>query len=324
MKTLLLLLSLSPILHTAAVDLTIEAQPLDFSLAQPIDATLVPPLSPEELKLPPINPPHKNTAVALGLSYLFPGLGHVYLDEMKTAGGLISSTLLSAGLAISFPSQEDLFITSLISLQTAWSYGLYSVYRDVRSFNKGSYSYKMPTDSFVDLTYAPFKFSVLKKPEVWGGLLGALSLGVAVSYFLFPPDAAIPFQTSEESSIPPYVALPVGIGEETLFRGYIQSLISENVNPWTGIALSSLAFGAAHIPNANALEPQHRWRYYAFSLPLITTMGAYFGWVTHKNHSLQESVAIHTWYDLIIFTAGALASKAATPGPSTFAISFPF
>jgi len=118
--------------------------------------------------------------------------------------------------------------------------------------------------------------------------------------------------------------LPVGLGEESFFRGFLQSALSETFNPLTGIILSSLLFGAAHIPNAQGLEKAERWRYYTFSLPLITGIGAYCGWLTNKNHSLQESVALHTWYDFIIFSISALATETAATGRPGFAFAVPF
>jgi membrane protease YdiL (CAAX protease family) len=179
----------------------------------------------------------------------------------------------------------------------------------------------MPTDSFADLSSAPFTFSVLKKPEVWGGLLGTMALAVTTAYVAgFADDAFI--QTSA-STLSPLVAFPVGLGEEALFRGCLQSCITEISNPYIGITLSSLAFGAAHIPNAFSMEKDMRRRYYTFSLPLITTIGAYCGWLTYKNNSLKESVALHTWYDFILFAASSLDSAAATGRPGfVFSTSF--
>ena len=182
----------------------------------------------------------------------------------------------------------------------------------------------MPTDSLSDLTTAPFRFSVMKKPEVWGGILGALACGIGMGYLASPKEARIQMKLSSEPSFSPLVALPVGIGEEALFRGFLQSQLSESLTPWGGIAISSLAFAAVHIPNANAFEPEDRFRYYTFGLPLIAGIGVYCGHLTQKNHSLKESVALHTWYDFVIFSAGALAGRAAITGRYQFAFSTPF
>jgi membrane protease YdiL (CAAX protease family) len=198
-------------------------------------------------------------------------------------------------------------------------------FRDVRIYNgQRGYAYKMPMDSLRDLTSAPFRFSVLKKPEVWGGFIGAFALAITTAKFMFPQEAKFSTSLAPKYAISPFVALPIGIGEESLFRGLLQSSLSETFGQVGGIAISSLAFGAVHAPNAYAMPPEHRWRYYAFSMPLITTLGAYFGWVTQRNHSLQESVAIHTWYDFIIFAASAAATRASIMNRADFNFSADF
>lgn len=278
------------------------------------------------LPSPQYQPPaRKSPFLAATLSSLIPGLGHVYLGDMQTAGGLMGSTYLGVGLAFSPEVSDDTRTFSLLTAQNIYFYGVYAAYRDARLYNGSSgYAYKMPTDSLASLSYAPFKPSILKKPEVWGGILGALALASCVSRIAYPKDACIKTSLSSRGSFMPVLALPVGVGEESFFRGFMQSALSESFTPWGGIALSSLAFAAVHIPNAEALEPEHRWRYYSFSLPLITVLGGYFGWLTYKNTSLQESVAVHTWYDLVIFTSAMMASEAAITGNTSFAISLPF
>lgn len=109
----------------------------------------------------------KNSFLAVGLSTLLPGLGHVYLGDMKTAGGLIGNTGLSVGGVIFSRPDDFVQSTSFLALETTWLYGIYAAYRDVRSYNgQSGYSYAMPSDSFLDLTLAPFNLRVLKKPEV--------------------------------------------------------------------------------------------------------------------------------------------------------------
>jgi len=209
-------------------------------------------------------------------------------------------------------------------LESNWSYGIYAAYRDVRSYNgQSGYLYEMPTDSFTDIKLAPFNLYVLKKPEVWGALLGSLVLAGTVSYFVFHDISEVECNFSEESLFP-LTAFSVGMSEESLFRGYLQPMLSEYFSPWGGIAISSLLFGAAHIPNAILLPEEIRWRYYSFSLPLITSMGVYLGWLTYKNNSLKESIALHSWYDFVIFAAGSLATSSVITGTPKFAISFPF
>jgi membrane protease YdiL (CAAX protease family) len=183
----------------------------------------------------------------------------------------------------------------------------------------------MPNDSLFDLTTAPFRFSVLKKPEVWGGLVGALAAGVGISYLAYSSNSPVTAQKfTTDTGLSPAIALPVGIGEESLFRGYLQSQLCEFFSPTTSIIVSSLAFGASHLPNALMLDPADRPRYFAVSIPFITALGGYMGWLTHKNHSLKESVALHTWYDFVLFAASIWADRAAgMRAPQHFSMSIP-
>ncbi len=205
-----------------------------------------------DLNLPPVTfTPRKNAAIAVGLSSLMPGLGHVYLGDYKTAGGLMGSTSLYAGLCWLKPHSETLVLTNLNLISNTWFYGIYAAYRDVRAYNVSDiYSYKMPSESLSELAFAPFQWSVMKKKEVWVALLVDLSLVIGIQYFTAPRSSELHIGRSHAGTAFPLVAFPVGIGEESFFRGFLQSYLSESITPWGGIAVSSLAFGAAHIPNA--------------------------------------------------------------------------
>jgi len=280
-----------------------------------------PPIEPEKLGPPPliVERPHKSSFVAVGLSFLAPGLGSIYLGDYAAGVGLLGTYSLGRGLELSKYPEFSL-------PQNTVFYGIYAAYRDVRIYNNGvGYSYKMPTDSLADLTRAPFRWKVLKKPEVWGALLGSLYLGGTIAYYAFPKDAIIGCDASKVSNLAsPIRAFPVGIGEEAFFRGYLQSFLAERTSPEGGMVLSSILFGLAHAKNAGALKPEHQWRYYAFSIPYISAMGGYFSWLTYKNGSLQESVALHSWYDFTLFSLGALATQAAIGGNPNFNFSFVF
>jgi len=270
-------------------------------------------------------PPHKNTAIAVGLSTLMPGLGHLYLGDYRTASGLMGSTSFYAGLCFLKPNSMALLTTNLYLMSCNWSYGIYASYRDVRAFNIGEhYSYQMPNDSLADLALAPFQWSVMKKREVWLALLVDLSVAMGLQYFLSEKSSGFSIQKSTGDAVRPFTALPIGIGEESLFRGFLQSFLAEMFNPWSGIALSSLAFGAAHIPNVRGLPWEERRDYYATVLPFITLSSLYYGWVTYKNCSLKEAVALHSWYDFTIFVTSYALSKSVGIGEPFFAFSIPF
>ncbi len=262
---------------------------------------------------------YKSSLVTVGLAYLTPGLGHVYLGDLKTAGALFGTAFTTKSLA---GYKKTAPFSNLMSNSNTWFYGIYAAYRDVRiNNNQNGYRYQMPTDSFGDLASAPFRWNVIKKPEVWGGLIGSLAIASVVVYFSMPDREAT---CSLEGNIFPLSAFSIGLGEESFFRGYLQSFLAERLSPTAAITLSSLAFGAVHIPNALYLHKEQRMNYYTFSLPLITSLGGYMGWLTHKNRSLKSSVALHAWYDFTLFTISTLAAPTASMGKPTFKHTFNF
>ncbi|HSX14024.1 MAG TPA: CPBP family intramembrane glutamic endopeptidase [Chlamydiales bacterium] len=249
---------------------------------------------------------------------IVPGLGHVYLNDLKTASALAGSA--GASLGLYFGTNEQVHSSGVIGLETTGFYSIYSAYRDARLQNgQLAYSYCMPTESLSDLVYAPFQWSVIKKPEVWGGIVATLGLAVSALYLSGRAEPA-----SIEKFGTPYLALPIGIGEEAFFRGFLQSALAEHCTPWGAITISSVAFGVAHIRNAFDLPAEDRRGYYTFGIPLLTGLGFYYGWLTHKNHSLKESVAAHTWYNFIVIMTSALIAQRANVGKTGFAVSLPF
>lgn len=277
-----------------------------------------------KISLPDTSPifdlrPPKNSFVAVSLSTLMPGLGHLYLGDIKTAASLIGISGLGVG-GVTFSNSKEV---SFLILQNTWCYGIYAAYRDIREYNgQAGYFHRMPKDSFDELAGAPFSLKILRKPEVWGGLLGKFALAFTIAYLALPKESTL--SDSWANGMRSLVAFPVGLGEESFFRGFIQSQLSEMFTPWGGICLSSLIFGAVHIPNARGLAPDNRLRYYTFGIPLITLGGLYYGWLTYKNQSLQESVALHTWYDFILIALGSFAGQAAITGGAKWAVALPF
>lgn len=267
----------------------------------------------------------KSAFLSVGLSALFPGLGHLYLGEKKEAGALATS--YSAGLStwmLLGTTSEAGILAGYETVSVTSSYGIYSAYRDVRNYNGiEAYVYQMPQDSFGDLAYASFNPKVLKKPEVWGGFLGALAAGVALTY-VSKLHCEFPITFSSMPNVMPLRAFPTGVSEEALFRGFIQSALIENSNPVIGIIGSSLLFGAAHIPNAQLLPEYARSRYYTYSIPYISAFGAYFGYITYKNRSLKEAVALHSWYDFFLFLASSLTLKALPVGSPPVTVTWSF
>jgi membrane protease YdiL (CAAX protease family) len=309
---------LLPIFLSSALIFADSEEPIVEEVAlttQPTFTSQALPLQPQMPSQPPVLPKeYRSPYAAVGLTMILPGLGHLYLKEYLTATGLISGTVLAGSV-------------NPMSFSNLWMYSVFASYRDVRiNNNQKGYSYRMPNDDFVDLATAPFRWSVMKKPEVWGGLLASLAVaGGAIALHESVTCKIAPIASNESADLFPLQAFSIGLGEEAFFRGYLQSYFCEQMNTTSAIMLSSVVFGAAHIPNAYSFPKEDRWRYYTFSLPLITGLGGYMGWLTHKTKSLQGSVALHAWYDFTLMLVSSLAAPTAIAGgDARFAYSFEF
>jgi len=306
----------------SALLLKVQAQPDELPPLEPsylLESPKFEDLPPPDFKL---SKPRKSPFLAVSLSTLWPGLGQAYLGDFRSAGGLFASFGVLTGLSLWDTEFQIGSIETAINL--AW-YNIYAAYRDVRAYNSNEgYRHPMPSDTLSELALAPFSWSVIKKPEVWGGLLGALAVAGATTYFFSNDSVESKAPVSSMNAYLPLIAFPVAIGEESLFRGFLQSSLNDSLTPIGSIVLSSLAFGAAHIPNAYALDRRARKEYFAISLPIITTFGAYFGYLTYKNNSLKESVAVHAWYDFILFLGAFSAAQSAAMQKPSFAFSFSY
>jgi hypothetical protein len=159
--------------------------------------------------------PIKSTFNAVFLSMLAPGLGHLYLDDSRTGYSLLGTSAVSSSL---IQNKNTVDYASLCAPQNIWFYGVYAAYRDARKFNdQQGYRYQMPDDSLSELTLAPFNPKVMKKAEVWGGVLGCLTLASTVSYFGYKDAMQIqPMNVS--NNLIPFRAFNIGVGEEAIFR----------------------------------------------------------------------------------------------------------
>jgi membrane protease YdiL (CAAX protease family) len=276
---------------------------------------------------------HKSPAAAAGLSFLFPGAGHFYLNDWGEACGLMGAGV--AGLTAVILAGQDgwpeggdsigkdpTMLLSMMWLQNTWTYGIFSAYQDARLLmGDQGYRYPVPREDLLDLLIAPFDPDTFFEPEVALGLIGALGAGILVSYLVeghLTSDAGILFSRDRIDFMGErmhtalgtalgelyYLGLftPVGIGEEAFFRGYVQSGLSEWMGKTGGWVTASILFGGTHATNALLMDAgDQRTRYLAVGLPFLTLLGGYFGWVyMHNNFSLKEPVALHFWYNLIV------------------------
>lgn len=260
-------------------------------------------------------------------SLAFPGLGQACNRQVGKAAllGVLGATELAGGIVggltnknalgendFSHPSSEF----PLLAFQNTYFYSVSDAVMQ-RQLRQGLRY--VPTDSTLDLVAAPFNIQVMKRPEVWAGLLGFLAIGVGASLLLAGDNVdrdeigGGPNLFGRQFSQLAGYGLGAGLGttrfshvaisEEALFRGVAQSGWSRKWGETQGWLAASALFGAAHAPNALALDGKDRLKYLLVGLPVITAGGAYIGWVYRRDgYSLAPPVAIHFWYDLLLST----------------------
>lgn len=220
----------------------------------------------------------------------------------------------------------------LMAGQNLWMYSVFAAYRDARAMRDDA-GYTLPgtREDLADLAVAPFRPRVLGRPWFWAGLplMFGAALGVSALLEHELPGAGgrwlrdgrrVRVLGGERSAGAAFALgelyyaglfLPVGIGEEALFRGVLQPGLSESFGPWGGWATSSLIFGAAHIPNYSGAPSLTTG---LIGVPFVTIVGSYLGLVSMQTgYRLETSVALHFWYDFLLGTSAFLADPKHQP-----------
>ena len=268
-------------------------------------------------------------------NFLFPGVGQFILGNHRqgaTEAGIFSASLLAysdISSADDFIEYDDRFdkdkylvlhnkttadadTMNTIATNTFF-YSFYSTYRDAQI---GSSATKF--NSFKQLAKAPINWNLFSDPYVWAPL-GAL---MTISLFAKQPDEDqriknknYRYQLTDNSQASDYYhnsiidSVAIGIGEEVLFRGVINHYAINKYGYWGGLIGSSLLFGLAHMGDGFQASPL-----------AASAAGFYFGHIHYNNnYDLQKTVALHTWWDGIVFLKNYSDSKKAQ-----FAINIPF
>lgn len=82
------------------------------------------------------------------------------------------------------------------------------------------------------------------------------------------------------------ISIAAGVGEEWLFRGFLQGELASHLGGVPAIVLASIVFGFCH----------YITRTYFI---LATVLGAIFGWLYFATNNLLTVIVIHSLYDFI-------------------------
>jgi membrane protease YdiL (CAAX protease family) len=200
---------------------------------------------------------YREASCAASTGLFFPGLGQHCQRRYAESAVLTSlalaelGTAVGAGLASGEVSHPSVSVP-LIGLQNLWLAG-YGNALFVEQQARGLRF--VPQDSLGELALAPFNPRVLSRIDVWLGLMVQLGAGTALSLAL--SDDSATGRGGDDANIfgrrfDPVVGYPlagglggalfthVAIGEETLFRGMIQSEMARRngeVEGWIGSSL---------------------------------------------------------------------------------------
>jgi membrane protease YdiL (CAAX protease family) len=292
-------------------------------------------------------PWRKRPGTAAGLALLCPGCGHFYLRQKGTGAAYLGTQLALIGGTVlllqdqtvdlngaSSSARGPIGIQLAAAFQNLTFYSIFDAYRDARIGRDDlGYKFKMTRESLGDLASAPFRPSVIKSPWVWAGVPLMLAAGIGVSY-LIQPEELTEYKTIFEvdqvnflgknmsrgtgfaAGFAYFAALftGVGVGEEALFRGVIQTEMEERFGTYGGLAVASAIFGAVHVFNF-LQDPETA----AVAVPLISILGAGMGLAyIRTNHHLSTSVAMHFWYDTLL----SAIAFAADPEHQPFVVNY--
>jgi membrane protease YdiL (CAAX protease family) len=254
---------------------------------------------------------------------------------LGAAGTLVASGVLlvqGSNVALSGPypsAKVPIGIDLLLAGQNMWFYSIFDAYRDARVLrDDAGYKFRITRESLGTLASAPFRPSVLSRPWVWAGVPLALAAGLGVSYLVNRSDFTgnpsisdihglnvLGHQFSRGGAIAAgegyfgTLFSPVGVGEESLFRGFIQTELEEKLGTWGGLVAASTIFGAVHFLNFGN-DPKQG----LVAVPVIGILGGSLGLAyIETGHKLETSVAMHFWYDFLLSSVAFLADPTHQP-----------
>lgn len=125
-------------------------------------------------------------------------------------------------------------------------------------------------------------------------------------HFGIDPVASVPTEGLTMAlylTLVPLLVLVVGPVEEYLFRGVLQSYLSESFSTWGAIGWTAVLFTVVHLPNALLAESvSFAGSTLALSVPVWFGLGVAFGWLYEASETLVVPALVHGFYNVAVFS----------------------
>ncbi len=133
----------------------------------------------------------------------------------------------------------------------------------------------------IGLRAVGFKHDKFLQYALLGAAVG-LPLGTAEHFVIYWQPDALSFQVTYLLRMLLYMTIFVGIGEELLFRGIVQSKLAAQFGARWGLVIASIMFGVMHLTWRSVPE-----------LGFTFAAGLAFGYLYQRTGSLTASIAAH-------------------------------
>ena len=167
-------------------------------------------------------------------------------------------------------------------------YSSYAAYRDARARDNSGDRMAAPSESLGDLAAAPFQWRFLSRPTTFIPI-AIQALGVFSKGFKYRIDRADDVSTNDLYAFNFVANEMTAVGEEAMFRGFLNTEFSDRFGNTEGLLMSSAVFGLAHTGQGNTAN--------ALQAGLA---GLYLGWVHQRNgFEAAEGAALHYWINVL-------------------------
>lgn len=167
-------------------------------------------------------------------------------------------------------------------------YSSYAADRDARARDNSGYHMAAPRESLANLMVAPFSWQFLVRPTTFIPL-AIQAAGVFSSSYDYRIDRAADVSKNDLYVFNVVANEMTAVGEEAMFRGFLNTEFSDRFGNVEGLLMSSAIFGLAHTGQgntANALQ--------------ASLAGLYLGWLHQRNgFQAAEGVALHYWVNVL-------------------------